>query len=222
MKAIALLLSAAAFLFAAAPANAHRIHAKPIKKLTTTELRQELQHARGAVRFFNYSPKGRYAVAINLFETKCWRLKQVGRRRTCYVSRGSLREHAWLMRVTQERLVPPLPWAFWNCVSSGWSGGKKGVGYNVRKPNGERSNGEGGLTSYNPAGPYFGRYQADWVFIRTWAPDLLRKYGGRDPRSWSLVDQTVMAERGFAGWRGMRGQGWHAWPETTWGCLFLR
>ena len=98
-----------------------------------------------------------------------------------------------------------LPWAFWNCVATG------------RLPSGAKvSHGEGGVDSYNPYGPYFGRYQMDWGFMRNHGSDMLRKYGGRDARSWTLLDQTIVAERGY------RVQGAGAWPNTAPPCLSAR
>jgi hypothetical protein len=96
-----------------------------------------------------------------------------------------------------------LPWAFWDCVATGILNGRR------------VSKGEGAADSYNPAG-YYGRYQMDWTFQRTHGADMLRKYGGRDARSWSLLDQTTVAERGY------RAQGPGAWPLTAPPCLSLR
>lgn len=114
----------------------------------------------------------------------------------------------WLLRVAQARYdalyAPRLPWTFWDCVASGRLGGAR------------VSSGEGGATSYNPAGPFFGRYQMDWAFMEHYGADMLAKYGGQDARSWNLVEQTTVAERGF------QVQGAGAWPNTAPPCLSLR
>lgn len=89
---------------AADRADAHRIHAAPISKLSDKQLRQELAHARGAVSYFNNHPKGRYQVAIR-FE-RCRAVAPV-RRPTCRAARDSLNGHAWLMRTVQKKLNPP-------------------------------------------------------------------------------------------------------------------
>lgn len=124
-------------------------------------------------------------------------------------SLGYLRweRHLWNMRRVKARRLAArqaaLPWAFWDCVATG-------------KLNGRYvSVGEGGATSYNPAG-YYGRYQMDWGFMRSHGADMLQKYGGRDARSWSVVDQTIVAERGY------QVQGPGAWPHTAPPCLSLR
>jgi hypothetical protein len=130
-----------------------------------------------------------------------------------------LHNHRWLLGYgrgviahARSRMAPPvpsLPWPFWNCVATGWTGGAYGHGVMV-------SHGEGGATSYNSSGPYYGRYQMDWGFMRRHGPDMLRKYGGRDARSWSVLDQTIAAERG---WQAQHTGGW---PVTSPPCVFLR
>jgi hypothetical protein len=132
------------------------------------------------------------------------RNRQAGDRR----SRASVRRsgrylvrYGWRhVRAASSRM---LPWAFWDCVATGILNGRR------------VSKGEGGVDSYNPAG-YYGRYQMDWTFQRAHGADMLRKYGGRDARSWSLLDQTTVAERGY------RAQGPGAWPLTAPPCLSLR
>lgn len=96
-----------------------------------------------------------------------------------------------------------LPWAFWNCVATGMMNGRR------------VSRGEGGVDSYNPAG-YHGRYQMDWGFMRQYGADMLRRHGGRDARSWTLLEQTIVAERGY------RERGPGAWPLTAPPCVALR
>lgn len=135
----------------------------------------------------------------------CW--SRVPWSRVCNQARRLLRAHRWLLAVAEKRLdalAPKLPFAFWDCVATGRLAGRF------------VSHGEGGATSYNPTGPWYGRYQMDSSFMAHWGADMLRKYGGRDARSWSVLDQTVVAERGF------HGQGPYAWPNTAPPCLSLR
>lgn len=126
--------------------------------------------------------------------------------------RVRLYNHRWLVGYghrleahARARMVPPMPWAFWKCVATGIYPGR-----------GRVSVGEGGATSVDPSGTYYGRYQFDWGFMRNHGSDMLRKYGGKPASSWSVVDQTIVAERGF------HVQGPMAWPNTAPPCLGLR
>jgi hypothetical protein len=74
---------------------------------------------------------------------------------------------------------------------------------------------EGSWTAYNPAGPYFGGFQMNSGFMTRWGSDMLRKYGGRDARSWSPADQLHVA------WRAEQSIGWGPWPNTARACGLL-
>lgn len=73
---------------------------------------------------------------------------------------------------------------------------------------------EGSWTAYNPAG-YYGGFQMDWSFMRTWGPDKLKKYGGRDARAWDPRDQMAVASRAVSQ------IGYGPWPNTARACGLL-
>jgi Transglycosylase-like domain len=186
-------------LVAVDPASAHRIHTKPIAKLTTKQLRQENTHAASVVRFFNRTLKGRYAAAVS-HRKKCWQLRTMRpqRRALCFRARESLRDHAWLLRVTRHRLRPPevvaaLRW--WRssgapCVKSH----------------------EGAWTS-NTGNGYYGGFQADLSFQTAYGREFYRRWGTAN--NWPSWAQIVMA------YRGWRARGWHPWPNTARMCGLL-
>lgn len=169
------------------------------------ELVAQRHQSLSVIRFFKRTPH-RWLVAPH--HATCWSIHGRDYRRKCDRARRALLANRWLLKVAERRYAalyaPRLPWAFWDCVASGRLGG-------VRV-----SSGEGGATSYNPAGPFIGRYQMDPAFEQHYGQDMLTKYGGRDARSWSVVDQTVVAERGF------QVQGPQAWPNTAPPCMSLR
>lgn len=66
---------------------------------------------------------------------------------------------------------------------------------------------EGGLTSVNPAGPYYGKWQADSAFERAYNPTAQQRYGHAN--HWPERDQDYMA------WRGHAKRGWAPWPNTS-------
>jgi hypothetical protein len=68
---------------------------------------------------------------------------------------------------------------------------------------------EGSWDAYNPAGPYYGGFQMDSAFMQKWGADKLRKYHGKDARSWSAKDQMAVASRAVAH------IGYGSWPNTS-------
>lgn len=68
---------------------------------------------------------------------------------------------------------------------------------------------EGGLTSVNPAGPYYGWYQTDPDFQRTYGREFVRAYGHG---IWPARAQILTA------YRGWRARGWYPWPNTAREC----
>ena len=68
---------------------------------------------------------------------------------------------------------------------------------------------EGGLTSVNPAGPYYGWYQTDPSFQAAYGPEFYRAYG---PGIWPATAQVLTAFRGY------RARGWQPWPTTARAC----
>ena len=203
---VALAIAAVALyflVFSVATADAHRVYAKPVSKLTDAQLKRELQHARGAVNFFNRSPKGRYAVAINYFGKPCWKLTkfQPARRMLCSVSRRSLHGHAWLMRAVQSRLRPSEYEAAMHWFQTS---GAKCV-----------KNREGAWTSRGPRardGSYYaGGFQADATFERNYGLEFVRRFKAR-AHDWPMWAQIIMAYRGF------KDRGWGPWPKTAPAC----
>jgi hypothetical protein len=69
---------------------------------------------------------------------------------------------------------------------------------------------EGAWTSATGNG-YYGGLQADVSFQRTYAPDLLRRYGGL-ANTWPWYAQLQM------GYRGWLFRGWSPWPNTAREC----
>lgn len=67
---------------------------------------------------------------------------------------------------------------------------------------------EGSWTAFNPAG-YFGGFQADWNFMKTYGKRFLRLHHGSDARSWSPAEQLHMA------WKGYKARGFDPWPSTS-------
>jgi hypothetical protein len=68
---------------------------------------------------------------------------------------------------------------------------------------------EGGLTSVNPAGPYYGWYQTDPSFQAAYGPEFYRQWG---PGIWPAYAQVLTA------WRGWKARGWYPWPNTAREC----
>ena len=64
---------------------------------------------------------------------------------------------------------------------------------------------------YSPAG-YYGGLQMDWSFMRTYGPDKLARYGGRDARYWAPADQLAVAMR------AVRTRGYYPWPNSARAC----
>ena len=73
---------------------------------------------------------------------------------------------------------------------------------------------EGAWNAYSPAG-YYGGLQMDWSFMRTYGPDKLARYGGRDARYWSPGDQLAVAMR------AVRVRGYAPWPNSASACGVL-
>jgi hypothetical protein len=73
---------------------------------------------------------------------------------------------------------------------------------------------EGAWNAYSPAG-YYGGLQMDWSFMRTYRPDKLARYGGRDARYWSPGDQLAVAMR------AVRVRGYTPWPNSASACGVL-
>lgn len=71
---------------------------------------------------------------------------------------------------------------------------------------------EGGLTSVNPAGPYYGWYQTDPDFQATYGREFVRAYGHG---IWPARAQILTA------YRGWRARGWYPWPNTARACGLL-
>lgn len=71
---------------------------------------------------------------------------------------------------------------------------------------------EGAWNAYNPAGPYYGGLQMDSAFMSSWGSDMLSKYGGRDARYWSPLDQLIV------GYRAVVSIGYGPWPNTRLMC----
>lgn len=71
---------------------------------------------------------------------------------------------------------------------------------------------EGGLTSVNPAGPYYGWYQTDPNFQAAYGPEFYRQWG---PGVWPARAQILTA------YRGWRARGWYPWPNTARACGLL-
>jgi hypothetical protein len=71
---------------------------------------------------------------------------------------------------------------------------------------------EGGLTSVNPAGPYYGWYQADADYQAAYGPEFYRQWG---PGIWHATAQVLTA------YRGWRARGWNPWPNTARECGLL-
>jgi hypothetical protein len=72
---------------------------------------------------------------------------------------------------------------------------------------------EGGLTSVNPAGPYYGWYQTDPNCQAAYGPEFYRRWG---PGIWPAYAQVLTA------YRGWRVRGWQPWPNTARACGLLR
>ena len=70
---------------------------------------------------------------------------------------------------------------------------------------------EGAWNAYSPAG-YYGGLQMDWSFMRTYGPDKLARYGGRDARYWSAGDQLAV------GMRAVRVRGYTPWSNSASAC----
>ena len=73
---------------------------------------------------------------------------------------------------------------------------------------------EGAWNAYNPAG-YYGGLQMDWSFMRTYGPDMLRKYHWHDARYWSAADQLAVASRAVAH------RGYWPWVNSAAACGLL-
>src|SRR4051812_45441138 len=73
---------------------------------------------------------------------------------------------------------------------------------------------EGAWNAYSPAG-YYGGLQMDWSFMRTYGPDKLARYGGRDARYWAPADQLAVAMR------AVRTRGYTPWPNSATACGVL-
>ena len=73
---------------------------------------------------------------------------------------------------------------------------------------------EGAWNAYSPAG-YYGGLQMDWSFMRTYGPDKLARYGGRDARYWSPGDQVAVAMR------AVRVRGYTPWSTSASACGVL-
>ena len=71
-------------------------------------------------------------------------------------------------------------------------------------------NREGGWSSVNPAGPYYGRFQMDASFQRAYGPEYVARYG---TGVWS--DQTAQVVTAYRGWLA---RGWSPWPNTARAC----
>lgn len=68
--------------------------------------------------------------------------------------------------------------------------------------------------SWSDAGaPYYGGLQMDWNFMSAYGASLLRAKGPAN--NWTPTEQMWVAER------GLRAQGWGAWPNTARMCGLL-
>jgi hypothetical protein len=200
-----------ALVFAASASAKRPLRSLQDAKVGTSrsELLAQITYSTNAIKFFTVG-KGRWMTERR--HDTCLTVPGARRGPLCFRARRVLLAQLWLRDVAKSRYKnlysPSLPWAFWNCVATGWTGGAVGVGARV-------SSGEGGATT-NTGNGYFGRYQADEGFMSSHGADMLVKYRGLPASSWSVVDQTIVAERGF------QSQGPGAWPNTAPPCLYLR
>jgi hypothetical protein len=76
------------------------------------------------------------------------------------------------------------------------------------------TNGEGGVST-NTGNGYYGKWQADTNFAKTYHPKAARKWGPYayyHGGAWPERDQDLMA------WRGWKARGWYPWPTTGRNC----
>lgn len=65
----------------------------------------------------------------------------------------------------------------------------------------------------DPNAPYWGGFQADLSFQRTYNPGAYSTYGTAD--RWPIIEQIEMA------YRGWQARGWYPWPTTARICGLL-
>jgi hypothetical protein len=71
-----------------------------------------------------------------------------------------------------------------------------------------------GAWNSNTGNGYHGGLQMDVSFMRTYGPDMIRKYGGY-AENWAPKDQIIVAQRAY------RTRGYHPWPNTARACGVL-
>lgn len=170
-------------------ASAHRIYNKPVSKLTHRQLHRENAHARGYVKFMRHTKVGRRAIAAG--HRSCTTVKSRKRRGRCYWVRERVRNHVWLLRVTDRKLRPPVvystavgePWlSLAGCESSGnWA-------YNG-------SSGFDGGLQFEPG---------------TWSA-YRRNVRGAPPYAYQASPAVQVAVARLV----LAAQGWGAWPECS-------
>lgn len=159
------------------------------------------------IRFFTKNPERRWMLHLRYSHLPCWKVPLKGPERLCALSRGVVRVNTKRLAAVRSRIINLESvlrvlrnYRNWMCIhrhEGDWE--------------------DGGW-------PYVGGLQMDDDFVRTYAPDMIRKYGWpRFARSgpngwlnpWTPEEQMMVAQRAYDGFAGYGPRGFYPWPNTA-------